>query len=296
MNTDSFAEKLLSTRQTPLRVSFCTTCKGRLEHLQHTLPQNLAITASVDPPVEFVILAYGDQSVVDWVSEHYQNELANGKIVLASTEAEHFRMAHAKNVSQRLASGDILCNLDADNTLASGFSEWLINQFGRNPNIITCRNRAEADLTKDGLAGKIAIHRDMFQYLLGYDEFFSGWGGDDSNLLVRAQQAGIAKLHVPHQLLGDVIDHDHELRLAELSDQDRITTREKLDAREYRRSFPKGTFLHYADKLPTLDKLDDGFGYADITLHKAAGRIESLALLPVETAERSVRPTGQRSR
>lgn len=41
-----------------MRVAFATTCKGRLEHLSRTLPQNLASNADYRDCV-FVVLDYG---------------------------------------------------------------------------------------------------------------------------------------------------------------------------------------------------------------------------------------------
>jgi hypothetical protein len=49
----------------------------------------------------------------------------------------------------------------------------------------------------DGTCGRIAIARDVFYALGGYDEAFSPMGFQDRDLILRAAQAGIPVLHAP---------------------------------------------------------------------------------------------------
>jgi glycosyltransferase involved in cell wall biosynthesis len=212
--------------KTPQKISFCITCKGRLEHLKKTLPENLKNTADY-PNVEFVVLDYGSEDgLADWIEQHYQAEMDSGKIRYARFEpAPHFHMAHAKNMAHRVATGDILCNLDADNFIPSGFVNWLDEQFSYNSDIVVrppwkffLRRLVEkGKLDDQGIGGKIAIHKNNFMKLKGYDERIAGWAQDDCNFEARARQSGLQRVDVPNTLRGHVIEHTDEERIKHMA-------------------------------------------------------------------------------
>ena len=115
---------------TNLKISFCTTCKGRLEHLKQTLPANIEACKGY-PNTEFVILDYDSRDGLEqWIKDNFQEEIKSGLVRYAKLDgATDFKMAHAKNMVHRLATGDVLCNVDADNFLASGTPEYLIENL-----------------------------------------------------------------------------------------------------------------------------------------------------------------------
>jgi predicted glycosyltransferase involved in capsule biosynthesis len=41
------------------------------------------------------------------------------------------------------------------------------------------------------MMGRLAIHRSAYHVLGGYDENMIGWGGDDIDLIMRAQLSGL---------------------------------------------------------------------------------------------------------
>src|SRR4051794_24309230 len=106
----------------PLKLSFCTTCMNRLGHLRETLPRNL-IAATGRGPVEFVVLDYNSSDgLAEWTADVLGSHLASGLVRYYRTpRPARFHMSHAKNVAHQLAVGDVVCNLDADNILGSGF-------------------------------------------------------------------------------------------------------------------------------------------------------------------------------
>ena len=110
------------------RIAFCTTCKGRLQHLMQTIPENLKDNASYRNAV-FVVVDYGGQDkLAEFCSENYPEEVKSGRLVVYTYPSqEPFKMAHAKNMAHRLGileGGDILCNLDADNFLGPRFEDY----------------------------------------------------------------------------------------------------------------------------------------------------------------------------
>jgi len=248
------------TSATPHKISYCTTCKGRLSHLKQTLPANLAAERD-NPNVEFVLLDYDSRDgLADWIKANFSEEIASGRLRYARyAPAEHFKMAHAKNMAHRLAMGDILCNLDADNFIAPNFSRWLDRQFTNEPHSIV--GPRPLNLTRDleqkilwrvlhkprppaDLAGRIAIARSDFEMLGGYDERFTGWGYEDIDFGLRARGAGLALPRVPQAMWGSVISHANAERITHLSDDDKARSQKALARFE---SAPK--LLLLADSL-----------------------------------------------
>lgn len=218
------------------KISFCITCKGRLHHLRETLPQNLR-NASDYPNAEFVVLDYDSHDGLgEWIKQNFQEEMKSGKIRYARFEpAEYFEVGHAKNLSHRVATGEILCNLDADNIIAHGFANFLNEQFNKDKDIYVRPHRRELLRHRvckkwlRGAGGRIALHRDNFLKLHGYDERFKDWGNDDPNLDARAGAAGLKRVDIPYNLLGDVIQHSSEERVAHLAPREREVSVEKLE-------------------------------------------------------------------
>lgn len=241
-NNNNSAISMVTTLETRPKVSFCTTCRGAdyLERLKQTLPENIARNVRDDAPemVEFVVVAYGDRNVTNWLVERFPDEIRAGivKVVdLPVEQAPHFRMSHAKNVAHRMATGDVLCNLDCDNITSQNFAEWLSREFSKDPDIIvaaTTRGKLIGKITRgqspQSLAGRIAISRDHFMELHGYDENFSAWGGEDTNFERRAMASGIRMKGLPPLHFGQVLQHDNESRYANMSEADRHLSAARL--------------------------------------------------------------------
>ena len=201
-------------REARALVSFCITCKDRLIHLRETLPRNLAWHAD-DPDVEFVIVNYnsGDE-LGRWIRETCGPELASGRVThFLNPEPVLFRASHAKNQAFRLARGSILCNLDADNFTGPGFAGYVRRQLLsldflsggviENDRIVATNVR--------GVEGRNVVPREIFWTLGGFDEDFSSWGYEDSNLSERMMALGLKGAVIDDEYLS-CIDHGDELR------------------------------------------------------------------------------------
>jgi hypothetical protein len=194
----------------PLLISFCTTCMGRLDHLKKTLPANLK-SCENDPNVQFVVLNYGGEAPTEqWIKETFPDELASGKLKYVSyPAAKHFNMPHAKNMAHRCADGDVLCNLDADQFIGDGFSELLRESFTRSGNIFMRHSPValSAAHKEDGASGKLALTREAFYRLRGYDESFTA-SGDDRDLHARLITHGYAFRDIPVELVHGIAHTD----------------------------------------------------------------------------------------
>lgn len=232
-------------QRTAHKISYCTTCKGRTFQLKETLRANMEMEAG-NPNVEFVVLDYDSRDgLQEWLAENFSEELKSGRLVYGRhAPAEHFHFAHAKNLAHRLASGDILCNLDADNFLAPGYSQWLDKQFTKHPHsVVTPQLLTASDMATEalkrvalkqaaptgGLGGRLALRSDDFIKLGGYDERIEGWAGDDLNLALRARDAGLRCVITPPRMYGEALPHGHDLRTAELAPEARAQSHARLN-------------------------------------------------------------------
>ncbi len=198
---------------------------GRKHHIEQTLLKNIEDNLPQkegDPDVEFILLDYNSKDgLKDWVenSAALRPYLENGTLVYGRyPDADHFHHAHAKNMAHRLATGDVVCNLDADNFTGKGFARYLADAFagGRHavvhPAFSTHKN---LPLENRGFFGRIALRRDDFLALGGYSEtsFKKGWGHEDIDLLMRALAYELEPKPMFDQAFFKVVPHDDAERV-----------------------------------------------------------------------------------
>lgn len=201
-----------------IRLSLCTAIKDRLPHLMKTLPQNIA-DARRNPHVEFVVLDYGSgDGLGEWIRPYVSNGLVN---YYRAEGQPYWRNAHAKNVSTLVAGGGIVCNVDADNLIGDGFTEYLCEFFGRAGGVLTGPPAVE------GVTGRVACLKADFIALGGYNEEFSfGWCCEDIDLVSRANYMGHAVNYIVPKYLRH-LPHDAGLRNQCAETTDFIATNKK---------------------------------------------------------------------
>lgn len=166
------------------RLSYCLTCLNRKEQLQQVLPVNLRDNDADRHDVEFVLVDFRTEGVQEWIAQTFARDLRDGYLrYFHCSELHYWHASQAKNTSHRLASGDILVNLDCDNFTGYRNGRFLIRVFEqlgmdllfhqRNP------QRTEANW------GRIALSRASFDALGGYDESLMPSGGQDYDLLAK---------------------------------------------------------------------------------------------------------------
>jgi glycosyltransferase involved in cell wall biosynthesis len=178
-------------------ISLCTTIKNRLHHLQATLPRNL----QDNPKAEFVIVDFSStDGLHDWIQPYLD------RVVYAHVPGMQFYdSSFSKNIAHQLATGGIVCNVDADNYTGPGFTDWLEANM-------TYTSVARCRVDKPGPHGRLALAKPWFLALGGYDETMRGWGHDDLDLERRAIKLGLRPIDIPDHFLHD-IGHSNEDRL-----------------------------------------------------------------------------------
>lgn len=208
-----------------MKISFCTTCMGRLHHLCQTLPINIHNTSNIDR--EFIILNYGSKDDLhNWVMNNLKQFMKEGIVKYYRTKIPtHFHATHAKNIAHKQATGEILCNLDADNFVLRGYGELLIENL-KKPCLIG--SPSEDLFGASGCCGKITCLKDHFYSVNGYnEEIKNGWGWEDLDFKKRI----LGKNNIPYleidQKYNVVLQHSNEERTKNFPDRDLEKTKKE---------------------------------------------------------------------
>lgn len=202
-----------------MKIVFCTTCKGRAQHVERTLPLHLEHNQHFKD-FKVVLLDYnsGDH-LLPYLGRNHAHDIDRGRLVVYSTRDQtSFRMSHAKNMAHRLAireGADVLVNMDADNWAAPGFARWLDSMFRSGQEFLWTNAKSVCGRARQGLAGRIAVSRNLFLEIGGYDERFKVWAPEDEDFKCRVRRLiGEEGERIPDQFLY-VIAHKDGLRFKE---------------------------------------------------------------------------------
>lgn len=200
---------------TPLIV-FCTTCKGRAQHIEKTLPRNISDNEDY-PNCKFVVVDYGSEDhLARYLRDAHAGDVAAGRLVVYRTDQERFRMGHAKNMAHRcglMERADILVNLDADNLTGPSFATYIAQQFQSQDQIFLWAKMIPGILSR-GISGRIAVTANTFLKAGGYDEKYDTWGPDDKDFNARLRRLGYIAVEIDPKYLGGV-GHNDRVRFRE---------------------------------------------------------------------------------
>lgn len=166
------------------KISFCSTCKGRLWQLKQTLPDNIK---KLDDWAEIIILDYlSNDGLRDYIFDNFQSFIENGKLKYYQMVDDFaYTSAYAKNVSHKLATGDILFNLDADNFIYDGLL-YELRKLKDNQLFLPMLG-----MENEGILGRLGYTKNTFFRLNGYSENIVGMKGDDGDMRLRAHKLKI---------------------------------------------------------------------------------------------------------
>lgn len=204
-------------------ISFCTTTKDRFEHLRQTFEVNILENQSY-PNCEFVLLNYDcpDQRTEQWVESVIAPYIELGRVTYYKIpERDQFRYSHSRNLAFRLATGDILCNIDADNFAGCGFAIYVSAVVIREKTFL----RGPTD--GRGLGGRLCVWKHDWLRVDGYDERFRGWGEEDTDLSARLRLLGLRQESIVNLSFMRSIQHSDEFRTRHTADVDKKVSRRR---------------------------------------------------------------------
>jgi glycosyltransferase involved in cell wall biosynthesis len=179
-------------------ISFCTTCRNRLWQLRETLPKNLD---SLDGRQEIVLVDYGStDGLSDWIWINFKSYIDAKKLVFFEVKNEvRWNVARAKNLAHRLASGNYLFNLDADNFIHPQDFIWIEKAIEMG---LHCHQWSGK--WGDGSFGRIGISRELFLKIGGYDETLLPMGAQDVDILHRLVALKHSRARLPAPQLAAI--------------------------------------------------------------------------------------------
>ena len=176
-------------------VSIITTCKGRLPHLQQTLPLMLNQSNS-----EVIVVDYScPQKTADWVNENHPSVRT-----IVVDDVEKFNVSHARNIGASHAKGEWLLFVDADIFLQTDLCDWL-SQHGKHGSFY-CTGNPDDGSTH----GTVICPKKGFDEVGGYDEVFTHWGGEDTDLYNMLHLLNYKKLMYPADAIEAIVHGDEE--------------------------------------------------------------------------------------
>lgn len=196
-------------------ISFCTTCMNRLPHLKKTLIKNMIDNQSY-PKVEFIILDYNSSDgLAQFIAHHFSDFCLTGRLKFYRTDyPKKFNWSHSRNLAFKLATGDIVCNIDADNYTGTDFAAYVNNAFKTQTSTFLS-TIGSTHVPKDAL-GRICMMKEDFMKVGGYDERFEYYGFEDYDIDNRLQLLGLRKQVINSPNFHQIIPH---------SDNDRMKNR-----------------------------------------------------------------------
>jgi hypothetical protein len=202
----------MNLQDSNLKISFCIVSMNRLEHIQRTLLENIKNTIGYTN-LEIVLLNYNSNDELGtYVNRYCKDYLEKGIFKYFETKTpKFFHRTHSRNLAFKLASGDVLCNIDADNFVSENFANYVNHEFKNHSNIFL--SSLGMGLGSDFL-GRICIRKEDFFEVGGYDERFINYGFEDIDLVNRLENYGLTCRSYDKDKIGFVaVTHDDENRI-----------------------------------------------------------------------------------
>ncbi len=174
-----------------MKISLCTTCCNRFGQFEATFEAN-AEQVLANLAVEWVIVNFNSADGLDRFMRGRLGDLPDRVIYVKETSGRPWHASIAKNVAHRNGTGDVLMNLDCDNLVGDAI-EVIGEYFGQGYQLI----HLWTGVLGDGTYGRIAIDRQLFHSLGGYDETFYPMAYQDADLIGRAGAAKAKRARVP---------------------------------------------------------------------------------------------------
>jgi len=191
-----------------MKISFCIACMNRFWQIKHTLVKNLKDNEEDKDIVDFVLVDFNSQDgLKDFVLNNFKKELEEGYLKFYFTEElQNWHAPIAKNTPHRLAKGDILVNLDADNYTGYRGGKFLLDKYKSNDrNIFIHQGQG---IYGKGNSGRVSYYKEDFMKIGGHNEIFLPMGHLDGDVINRLVATGIKRVNVPNNKYNDAIKNN----------------------------------------------------------------------------------------
>ncbi len=180
-------------------ITALTTCMGRLNHLEMTLPLMLEEFERV------IVVDYScPQNSGDWAEKE-------GAIVVRGYGAKYWNASRARNLGAKNIDSQFACFLDADTIVMPG-TRKKIESLLKPKTMVVASRRESTNQDIPSLNGFIAVAMTDFWSVGGYTETMEGYAIEDGFL--RAQlclESGVGTARLPPEFLMSIM-HGDDLR------------------------------------------------------------------------------------
>ena len=201
------------------KISFCIICMNRLHQLKETLLINIEDNQDYDE-LEFIVLDYNSQDGMEqWIKDNMSKFIESGKVIYYRTpDPDSFSHSHSKNLAFKLATGDIVCNINADNYTGFRFANYINELYNIDDNIMLTpldhfKKKKDFSPPPD-VMGKVCVKRVDFLKVKGFDERMINYGSEDRDFANRIEMAGVKRVLIEDFAFLKFIPHDNEERFS----------------------------------------------------------------------------------
>ena len=167
-----------------MKISFCTTCCNRLYQFSNTIDINYEVIKN-NKDTEWVIVNYNSTDETHGFLTQKLQQMSNRVVYVNEYSGRKWHASVAKNVAHVNATGDVLVNLDCDNFIGNSLN-IIREKFSKGTQVL----HMWSGTNYDGTYGRIAITKELFHKINGYDERMYPMGAQDDDLKNRAAKFG----------------------------------------------------------------------------------------------------------
>jgi glycosyltransferase involved in cell wall biosynthesis len=179
-------------------LTFVVTCKGRLHHLQQSLPLILAQRGTQT----IVVDADCPNGTANWLSENFPTVT-----VVKIDDMPVFNISRARNAALPSLKTPWVCFIDADVIIAENFSNHILPSLTPSHFYNFKPNNTRLDLI-----GTVIAESSTVQKMGGYDEIIQGYGGEDVEFYECLKRHGAKNVRLEDSLVTKMLKHSHQER------------------------------------------------------------------------------------
>lgn len=224
--------KEISHPRGAVKLSFCITHKNREHFIQQTLLTNLKDNMADQGWIEFVVMDFNENAKLQhWIEKEFIEHIKSGYLKYFRAEGlKEWHASIAKNTSHKVASGAVLVNLDCDNYTGLQGARFVWHHFEQYKKEIVLWQFSR--VKQDGSFGRIAITREMFNNIGGYNEDLMPMGYQDNDLFERARASGAKLIHKKDKIYNGAIPNEKympkNMKYEKMRDDNKRTSRRNI--------------------------------------------------------------------
>lgn len=187
---------------------------NRLHHVRLTIPANIEDNSDYDN-FEYILLDYNSSDgLEDWVKDEMAPHLKSGRLKYYRTEEpKFFDRTHSRNLVFKLAEGEVLCNMDADNFTGKGYATYINEEFNKDREIFIVADTKKRFYFLRNAFGRFCCSKEAYLNIRGMDESMGSYGCETLDLYERLELLGLKEVVIKNINFLRAISHTDEERV-----------------------------------------------------------------------------------